>query len=86
MRRGDKVVKPPQGRGCVSGAVSIGIFLFLSLFFFSLYLFYFWLCWVLVAACSFFIAAHELLSNCGTWIPDHGLRSCGMEAQLPLSM
>ena len=36
MRRGDKVVKPPQGRGCVSGAVSIGIFLFLSLFFFQL--------------------------------------------------
>ena len=41
MRRADKVVKPPQGRGCVSGAVSIGIFLFL---FFSLF-----------SACIYFI-------------------------------
>ena len=36
MRRADKVVKPPQGRGCVSGSVSIGIFLFILVFFFQL--------------------------------------------------
>ena len=34
MRRVDKVVKPPQGRGCVSGSISIGIFLFILFFFF----------------------------------------------------
>ena len=37
---------------------------------FNIYLLiYFWLCWVLIVARG--------LSSCGTWAPEHMVRSCG---------
>ena len=44
-----------------------GVGIFLKIF---IYLFYFWLHRVLVAACGLFIAARGLLFSCGTWVPE----------------
>ena len=68
-----------------------------SSFFFNVYLFIFWLCQVVVAACRIFrcgaqgiVAVHGLLSSCSVRTPEHvdyvvaahGLSSCGARAYL----
>ena len=65
-------------------------------FFFKIYLFLFWLCWIFIAVQGLFLVAVSgnyssavvlKASQCGAWALRHvGFRSCGIQASLRLSM